>query len=282
MCDNGDSSGVPSPVSQNLSGATVRDQFNNAANPKLACCLNSFDRKNTANALKYDCIQNADTTPANFDDLWMSTDPVETGGQGNAIVLTDGSGRPMTGFFTLTGARCNEYSEFAGPIREATVNPAQLASQQTLSGNKFDQNFIQFSGNVIGPPSRATHAYFTKKSVPDQATQPARAARECPLLARAAIVVTCGTENVTGQLSQQFTDSKGHVHCLAAKTVKVHLRIQQVYKITGIPPIKTFDTVMDLEEAKRSGVNMEGMIRARTGGFCPVGSTYVEGNCLFK
>ncbi len=282
MCDNGDSSGVPSPVSQNLSGSTARDQFNNAANPKLACCLNSFDRKNPSNALKYDCIHSADQAPSRFDDLWMSTDPVETGGQGNAIVLTDGSGRPVTGFFTLTGARCNEYSEFAGQIREATVNPVQIASQQSLSGNKFDQNSIQFSGNVIGPAPRAASWFSSNKSVPDQASKPAQAARECPILARAALVVNCGSDDVPGQLPQQFTDSKGNVHCLAAKSIKVHLRIQQVYRITGVPPIKTFDSIMDLDEAKRTGINMEGMIRARAGAYCPVGSSYVEGSCLFK
>ncbi len=282
VCDNGDSSGVPSPVSQNLSGATAKDQFNNAANPKLACCLNSFDRKNPGNPLKYDCIQNADQSPVDFESLWMSTDPSEAGGQGNAIVLTDGSGRPVTGFFTLTGARCGEYSEFAGPIREATVNPAQIASQQNLSGNKFDQNFIQFSGNVIGPPPRASSWFSSKKTVPDLAAKPAQASRECPILARAALVVTCGSDNVPGQLPQQFTDSKGHVHCLAAKSIRVHLRIQQVYKITGTPPIKTFDSIMDLDEAKRTGINMEGMIRARAGAFCPAGSSYLDGNCLFK
>lgn len=282
MCDNGDSSGVPSPVSQNLSGSTARDQFNNAANPKLACCLNSFDRKNPSNPLKYDCIQNADQSPADFESLWMSTDPADTGGQGNAMVLTDGSGRPVTGFFTLTGARCGEYSEFAGPIREATVNPAQIATQQNLSGNKFDQNFIQFSGNSIGPPPRALSWFSSKKTVPDQASKPAQAARECPILARAALVVTCGSDDVAGQLPQRFTDSRGHVHCLAAKSIKVHLRIQQVYKITGVPPIKTFDSIMDLEEAKRTSINMEGMIRARAGAFCPAGTSYAEGNCFFK
>jgi hypothetical protein len=188
----------------------------------------------------------------------------------------------VTGFFTLTGARCNEYSEFAAGIREATVNPAQLASQQNLSGNKFDQNYIQFSGNVIGPPPRAPSWFASKKSVPDQAANPARAARECPVLARAALVVGCGSDDSAGKLPQQFTDSKGKVRCLAAQSIKVHLRIQQVYRITGMPPIKTFDTVMDLDEAKRTGINMEGMIRARAGAFCPAGSKYVEGNCLFQ
>jgi hypothetical protein len=276
MCDNGSSSGVVSPFSPNLSS------FDNAANPKLACCLNSFDRKNPSNPLKYDCIQNANQSPTDFDELWMSTDPSETGGQGNAIVLTDGSGRPATGFFTLTGARCNEYSEFAGPIREATVNPLQIASQQSLSGNKFDQNFIQFSGKVIGPAPGASSWFSSKKTVPDLMAKPAQAARECPILARAALMVTCGSDNTSGQLPQQFTDSKGHVHCLAAKSVKVYLRIQQVYRITGMAPIKTYDTVMDLEETKRTGINMEGLIRGRTGTYCPSGASYVEGNCLFK
>ncbi len=276
MCDNGSTSGVASPVSPNLSG------FDHAANPKLACCLNSFDRKNPSSPLKYDCIQSADQSPADFEKLWMSNDPVETGGQSHAMVLTDGSGRPVTGFFTLTGARCGEYSEFAGPIREATVNPAQIASQQTLSGNKMDQNFIQFSGNVIGPPSGVPSWYASKKTVPDQTARPAQAARECPILSRAALVVTCGTDDSPGKLPEQFTDSKGNVHCLAAKTIRVHLRIQQVYKITGMAPIKTFDTVLDIEEAKRSGINIEGMIRARAGTYCPAGSSYVEGSCLFK
>jgi hypothetical protein len=282
VCDNGSGSGIPSPVSPNLSGANGKEQFDNAANPKLACCLNAFDRQNPSNPVKYDCIENADQSPADFEKLWASTDPSETGGQGNAIVLTDGAGRPMTGFFTLSGARCAKYSELAGPIREAVVNPDQLAGQQTLSGGKLDPNSIQFTGNVFGPPPSVPAWFSTNKTVPDQDSNPARAARECPILARAAVIVSCGSGSGAGGLPQQFTDSKGNVHCYAAKSIKVHLRIQQIYRITGQAPIKTVDTLLDLDQWKSSSMNMEGLIRAKTGGFCPQGTSYLEGNCVYK
>jgi hypothetical protein len=281
-CDNGSGSGVPSPVSPNMSGSTSKDQFDNAANRKLACCLNSYDRRNPMNPVKYDCIQNADQNPLDFDKLWISKDPDEAGGQGNAIVLTDGGGRPVTGFFSLSGARCAAYSELAAPIRVAAVNPIQVAGQQTLSGGQTDPNKITFSGEIIGPPPSAPSWFASNRSVPDLAPKAAQEMRNCPVLARAAIVATCGDGNSSGKLPQQFTDSKGNVRCLAAQSVKVHLRIQQVYTITGMAPMKTIDTVVDLEDAKRSSMNLEGMIRARAGTFCPVGASYVDGNCIFK
>ncbi|MCC5758143.1 hypothetical protein, partial [Klebsiella pneumoniae] len=109
--------------------------FNNAINKKLACCLNSFKTGDTY--AKFDCIENAKTAVTDFDTLWASSDSTTEGNQMNAFILAGPNGKPLTGFYTMEGVRCNEFSEFAGPLQPAKVNPIYATSQMNLTNGKM-------------------------------------------------------------------------------------------------------------------------------------------------
>jgi hypothetical protein len=68
---------------------------------------------------------------------------------------------------------------------------------------------------------------------------------ECPILVRAALVVTCPPSNGGASLPElrlQEPADATVIRCPTASSVTVHLRIEQLYQIAGQTPLKTFDT----------------------------------------
>jgi hypothetical protein len=162
-CDDGSGGGNASVVSSFVAGANAAEKFQHAVNKKLACCLNSFDIASPAAPLKYDCVDNSTLAVTSFDALWEGADPADSGGQAYAVVLSSGgngkdAGKPLSGFYTLAGARCDSFSEFAGPIRSATVNPGQSTTQQAQAGGSNDACKIVPGTYVANPPANLTSA----------------------------------------------------------------------------------------------------------------------------
>jgi hypothetical protein len=129
-----------SPISPtNATGGAL--SFANVINKKLACCMNNYlppppsgtpipGETQTSADVKFDCIDNT-AKATDFNTLWSSSDDAlsgtnqGTGGQINALLLASANGKPLTGFYTEAGARCNEFSEFdAQGIHPGTINPS--------------------------------------------------------------------------------------------------------------------------------------------------------------
>ena len=290
-CDDGSGSGMPSVVSSAiLTPAASPAKFDSVVNKKLACCINSYDPNAPATTLKYDCVDNSTTAYTSFDDLWGRTDQPDSGSQAYGLVLTTGggpttSGKPISGFYTLGGSRCTEFSEFAGPIRKAQVNPVQMSGQQekAVSAGSTGCSIVPNSYVVSPSPSSLTNAVIAAgKTVPydgASTTDCAEAAnmRRCPILVRAAMVATCPRNPALPSAQTSYTDSAGAVHCLAAASIRIYVHMEQIYEVAGMPLMPTVDTYL---QQSSSTISIANLIQSKVANACPGGTSYMNGLCM--
>ncbi len=270
-CDRGLNStpAVPaSAVSSALKGTFPNRaaRFDDTINKKLACCMNAFTSEMNGEAAdayaKFDCVDNSKPRAADFNELWASADnEINEGGQMNALYLTNAVGQPITGFFTARGTRCNEFSEFAAtePIQAYKVNPQHKAAQQALvNGDK------QAVGVPIPlPPANPYGLLRTKlqKRIPSTGLEYAR----CPYLVRAALVATCPSNPHSPLVEKSFTDPMG-TRCAYAQSIRVHVRVEQIYEIMGEIKMEPVDTI--LQPTQGNVIHIENILTQKQGGKC--------------
>ena len=269
-----------SAVSDAVSGG-----FNNVVNKKLACCLNGFPKDDGAgNKIpRFDCIENANQTYSDFDALWKSSDPDDTGGQMNAFVLTNASKKPVTGFYTLNGVRCAEYSEFTSDtIQPGKVNPAVVTAQMNqIAGGP---NGFQAEGSAISKPSGAGFSTLVSK-LGSKAKAPSTAIerRRCPILVRAALIAGCPENPQVPNASIKTVEDKGTSpalrRCSVASSLQVKVRVEQVWQIAGQPKMVPIDTVLDAKSA--SQISVSKIISHKYGNQCPPGTKQQGDACVY-
>ena len=285
-CDDGSVSGNASVVAPSVQGATAAAKFNAIINKKLACCLNPYD-PSSPSQVKYDCVDNSNIGGASFDAVWTGTDPADSGSQPYAMVLTTGghgslSGSSISGFYTLGGARCAAFSEFAGTIRGAKVNPGQIGGQQdsVTASSGGPSCAILPSSYTVTPPSSLTAAVTAiGKTVPydgfstsncDQAQK----MRQCPILVRAALVATCPS-NPAAPIAQPSYSDGTNIHCSAASVLRIYVRIEQIYEIAGMPTLPTIDTYQS--SITSNSLSIANILQLKVGTTCP-GNTSLHNN----
>jgi hypothetical protein len=262
--------------------------FDNLVNKKLACCLNSHfldpkTRSGSADAYsKFDCIDNSDSDPTNpiytnFDALWASADDDLDGGQLNAIVLFNGSNQPLTGFYSLNGIRCSDFSEFAGPLQPQQVDPVVFNPQQNNVGGSGIKN----SGAPLPLPNNAAYTNLSLKvqDLGRRVPTTAQEMRSCPVLVRAAMEAQCPA--FTEPPYVQITDPNDQKtkRCPVASSVLIHVRIEQLFSISGQATLKAVDST--LTATKAMGINISELITTKIGSACPPG-TYRDGDlCVY-
>lgn len=236
-CDDGSLSGFASAV---MPSASPNDavRFNNMVNKKLACCMNEFTSNPPPGDAysKFDCVDNGGTQYKNFNELWSSY-LNEDQDLMNALYLVNSTGKPLTGFYTLAGARCDDLSEFAAPltgIQPYLLDPKLKTGQQ--QGTAYP---------IPNVKSFADLQVKLNKKFPDPNLDPTTALR-CPILVRAAMVAYCPNNPALpiAQMSYAFPPN-GKLRCSVAKAIQIHVQIEQLYEITGSPKMQTIDTVID-------------------------------------
>ncbi|MFY7953432.1 MAG: hypothetical protein ACOVT5_13085, partial [Armatimonadaceae bacterium] len=170
------------------------EDIRNFLNPKLKCCLNEIDGAFTGGShLKFDCIENSGVA-SDFDTLWAGRDQDVNGSAPYATLLVGSGGKPVSGFYALESGslrRCGEFSEFAalGPIQGYRVDSAQTVVQQNAVG----AGAMVAVGNVIPVPQGTTFTHIRTEVRKKGKTIPTTVEeiRRCPVLLRAATVVSC-------------------------------------------------------------------------------------------
>jgi len=274
-----------SPVSAKITGANAAERFSNVVNKKLACCLNQYDSSDTSGKgfLKFDCVENASTSYRDFDSLWTSSDANSDGGQLNAFVLANSQGKELTGFYTLSGDRCNEYSEFSrDSIQPGMVNPAQPAPQGRHANGSLSPDAFEAIGNPLPKSSSAAFSNLVSR-LGTRARAPSTSAekRRCPVLVRAALLTACPSNpQSTSAPMRTYIDPDTKIkHCSMAESMQVHIRIEQVWEIAGTPRMQAVDTVLDHRSA--SAVSISQIIANKYGDSCPPGSTRQGDTCVY-
>lgn len=282
--------GMISPVSPRITAANDTERFHKTMNKLLATCLNGFGTQTTAPANpsdgnnKLDCIANGFVKYASFDQLWAATTPADDGGFPYAIQLRNAEGNPITGFYTLKGQRCDEFSEFGGDLVSAKVNPNGVGGYftKTVAGSD-PATAIQTTGKFIPLPGSigggvAGYSEMREKiglPVPTTADQ----MRRCPILARAAIQVSCPDNDAYPTAAQRptYEEKVGSTvvrqQCSAASDIKVHMRVEQIYELAGMPVLKAKETIVN--GGSSSSVSIQRIIAEKTGGQCPTGMSRV-------
>jgi len=236
-------------------------------NKKLACCLNRFNSGDPYQ--KFDCVENSKKAYTTFDQLW-SADDGDSAGQMNAILLSNPQGKPLTGFYSLNGTRCNEYSEFGGELRPARVNPVISTNQMNHAEGTKDADAIEYLASAYPVPTSAAYTRMqsglgTLAQVPTLA--PDR--RRCPILVRAALVIQCPINPLPPATRRSYTVGSV-VRCPVANSVAVHVRIEQLTEISGMPKFTTADTVVDSRNA--AVISIQRILSQKYGNQCPPGS----------
>ncbi len=285
-CDNGAGGGPPSVTNLKTSGVTTGTDFDNTVNKKLACCLNTRNSSTDATT-KYDCMDNAGTAVgADFNTMWAKSDDnisglSSTGNQMFATILTNAAGMPTTGFFSLNGARCKEFSEFgaSAPIQPMKVNPTIMATQQTkvAGGAAFTP-----VGTPIPIPTAPGYAYIKGKILKGIPTTQADMLR-CPILVRAFIVTSCPADSAPPIVHTAYpygaTKTTYPRRCAAAESITAHVRMEQIYEIMGSPKQKTIDSVQD---ALNRPVSTDLILGQKNGDACETGSTLHGTQCWYN
>jgi hypothetical protein len=302
-CDDGSSGSgdFPSPVSDFIgptpspapsSTANKTLQFDNTVNKKLACCLNAFHSDNTDLYEKFDCLDNSRMSYTNFDALWQSSDTSTDGGQLNAIILTDGSAigsatgaqKIISGFYSLTGQHCDQFSEFAyspgSQITRYRVDPLVMSSQQTKIGGS---GFVA-TGTPSPLPESAAYATINTQVTSGTWNKTVPTTRadflSCPILVRAAIVATCPPPTLApNALTTVDTAAGSTPRCAVAGGIQVHVRIEQIFEITGTAPAPVTDTMMQLNST--TSLDVTSIITAKVGDQCPPGTTKKGDLCAY-
>ena len=267
-CDAGSGSEAPSAVSNGVSGTTAAQKFLNTVNKKSACCLNgTYDSQE-----KYDCVENS-TIGTDFNTFWASSDSEADGGNMYAVMLTNATGKVITGFYGPKGY-CPQFSEFAGTLQPALVNPAVL--KQAESNRTSNSSGISNLGPALPLPTSSGYAYLSShlvgKSVPTTAVD----MQNCPYLFRAAISAICSTG--TSTYSVTSGGSVTQKRCGTAANLNVYMRLEQIYKIAGQKDMPPIDSVLD--RTKAANISVVRMIAEKYGANCP-GTTVrqTDGTC---
>jgi len=235
--------------------------FNKTVNKKLGCCMNAFT-KGTWN-FKFDCIDNS-AAAGDFNTLWTSSDSTADGGQLNAIVLNGANG-PSSGFYTIAGARCDEFSEFGGTILKGRIDPRT--------------NTVVTENGTISLPTAAS--YTTLKTNLNKTTPQSIADRiRCPNLVRAAISAKCGANPALPAVQTTLVDSSNQTRCSTAENVQIHVRVEQVTELVGKPVMKIQDSVLNTNTA--GNISVKGLIDTANGGDCPPPTSRVGDQCIAK
>jgi hypothetical protein len=288
-----------SPVASDAKSVNSGVTWSTIVNKKLACCLNdSLPAGSTSGDVKFDCIDNS-TQASDFNTLWSSSDNALDGGQINAMILAAANGKALTGFYTLGGARCSEFSEFDPTgIHPGTVNPvaAQQATQQNfVNGSNSTTEFAASSLPVITPPTGALgyamlQAGFSaagkKMLAPHPETGNAadiQNAIRCPILVRAAIIASCPAipngQNAVHMTATGSASASGATRCPVADHIQVHIRAEQVFTIAGSPSVQTTDTVVDNKDA--TSISIGNIIRQKNGSNCLPGMVSGTNGCRY-
>ena len=254
----------PSPVSSALGSVN----FDNIVNKKLACCMNQAISNTADPRLKFDCVDNSQNVGTSFNNLWHGSDDSEDGGQPYAMVLAGVGGKYLTGFYTLDGARCEQFNEFGIDISTAKIKM-----------NAGAWSIVSTQANAI--PASHTTGTSASGVLPTTAAE----MRRCPILVRAAMVATCPENPELPVVQKTYLDSDtGKKHCTHASSIQVHVRIEQVYEIEGMAPMKPVDTVA--EQRSVSSISVEKIIANKisdnTNGGCPPGSSKQGDVCVYQ
>jgi hypothetical protein len=254
-CNGGGSGAVASPVSPLITGANPTDIFANALNKKLACCMNEYNAV-TGSFIKFDCMDNSKTVYTSFDQLYESHDDGTDGGQSNALALSNQQGKPLTGFYTLNGTHCDQFSEFAGSIFQEKIdlNNAITKGVAIVAAQGADISNVQ--------------TYFAKSfRVPTSVND----FKACPILVRAAMVSACpatGTPpSVQTAMDTIWPNTAIPKRCSAASTIQVHLRIEQYVQIAGQAVMTPMDTILD--QNGLTTISITDVLQNKYGNNCP-------------
>ena len=259
-------------------------------NKKLACCMNQSDASTTSSTnVKFDCIDNTAST-SNFNDLWSSSDTESEGGQPNALLLAV-NGKPITGFYTLNGARCNEYTEFGlNQIPTGIIDPTQMQVIPARFGPRMIiYGSFQQTGSIAQPTGSGWNTILDGISaagktvaISDPGSDMTGAIR-CPILVRAALEVHCPKMTAVNN-SPQYTikDSDGVLRCPAAQSIQVHIRAEQVFQILGQPPMNPVDTIVDQKNAASISIDrILSQKAAASGNPCLPGMHMASSGCRY-
>jgi hypothetical protein len=275
-CDAGNApvSEPASAVSSLVSASNDVNRFTAVANKKLACCLNDFG--SSFASIKYDCVENAKSY-ADFNQLWESFDSSADGNQIPALVLSNQVGSIISGFYTLQGQHCDEFSEFAGDIQPGILSATPTAN----SSFKPLGSIIPNPGTgVLGYSEIRQKVLAAKKSIPTTDADK----RRCPILVRAAIIVSCPPLSTLPFISKTYElrDSNGNLlsrRCSSASSITTHIRMEQVYQITNQSILPLVDTI-SISGAPAS-ISVDRILLNKYGNTCPPGTTRSNGICTF-
>jgi len=275
-----------SPLPAKLNEGTKKfPEWDSIINKRLSCCVNDKDANTLSSSVKFDCVDNADfASKTNFNDLWAQ-DPSQIAGQLNALVLASGNYQPLTGWYTAEGKRCSEFSEFSlNPIIPGTVNPVTSTVQQ----DKIAGDWLA-TGTPIPMPVGDAYFDITSK-LGDRAKAPNPSAmtavelnnaRRCPILIRAALVTHCPKPTTTAN-APKFTvtdQPTGITRCPSASSIQVHVRVEQVFKITGQDTLRTMDTILDQKAA--NNLNVGELLKRKDQNSCLPGMKMVGSTCSY-
>jgi hypothetical protein len=170
--------------------------FPDMANARMACCMYGWFEN--APGSKLDCMQTP--TYATFDELYNAVpDPNNPGIDGlarpNRVFVVDSiTGTPIPGFYDpANGLRCNYRNTTGTPIK------MQISRQYEL----FDQA-------------------ITTGKLPTEVPQ------NCTRLIRVALETICPPNPSTSVPMWRETDTEGNVRCSAAKTIKLHIGVNDL------------------------------------------------------
>ncbi len=235
-------------------------------NKKLACCMNQITSGLSDSRLKFDCVDNSQNVGTNFNGLWSGHDVSGDGDQPYALVLAGVGGKYLTGFYTLDGVRCEEYKEFGEDIPTAKL---KMVAGVWSTPSPQPTTVIPKAYSIL----------FTSSSLPSSPSDK----RRCPILVRAAMVATC-PENPDLPVVQKTFIENGIKHCTHASSIQVHVRVEQVYEIDGLAPMKPVDTVA--EQRSVSSISVERIITNKisdsSNGGCPPGSSKQGDVCVYQ
>ncbi len=263
-----------SAVSPTITVGTASQNFAAAVNKKLNACM---EMRNPGDAYdKFDCIANDTPKPADFNALWASSDPSTAGGQLNAIILVAPNNKPLTGFFTKDGARCNDLSEFMATADTygKILDPDIVAGQQNrVSGG------VQNTTDMIKIPTSAAYTALQAQLAAKGKRFPGPSDyKTCRFLAQAAMIAKCPANSNSSNVMTKSVTAGGVTRCAAAESILIHIRVVEFYKLSGQASMPTFDTVVD--SSNINSVSMTKILSAKYGNACGSGGRYFNGACL--
>ncbi len=253
-------------------------------NKKLACCMNSESSPvATTSPPRYDCAQNSTTSYATFWDLWTSTDSAQDGSQPNALLLYSGF-QAQTGFYTLEGRRCSQFTEFGGAIPNIKINPMIMSAQQDsvssggsapIPGDFIFKTPATFPTLPTGNSLTAVTTTTLGKGFPSTSTD----YLQCPVVVLAAAQYSCQASPQLPAFQTSITfPSDGQVKCVNSNSIKIHLMIMQYADIAGMLRLPTVDTVVDGTVIPTLNLQRLFPVGAST---CPAGTTWSNGYCVY-